>query len=70
MKMKYAIIKCTDGNFNIHQESTNLDSLKAGFFTYCANLWNDPQTTSAKVMIVDEQLNCVDGYMEYVHHEV
>lgn len=67
--MKYAIIKCINGNFNIHAEGTNLDGMKVNFHNLCAALWNDPGTETAKVMLVDEQLNCVEDYREYIHHE-
>lgn len=66
---KYSILKCTDGNFAIHAEGANLDGLKVNFHNLCAALWNDAGTATAKVMIVDESLNCVDGYAEYIHHE-
>lgn len=67
---KYAILKCTNGNFAIHAEGSNLDGMKVNFHQLCAALWNDAGTATAKVMIVDESLNCVDGYAEFIHHEV
>lgn len=67
--MKYSIIKCTNGNFNIHAEGTNIDSMKVNFHQLCASLWNDPDTATAKVEIVDEQLNVVDDYREFIRHE-
>lgn len=67
--MKYAIIKCTDGNFAVHGEYTTIEAAKVGFHSYCAALWNDPNTTKAAVKIVDEQLDCVEDYREFIHHE-
>ena len=68
--MKYAIIKCINGNFAIHSETTDLNSAKVGFHGLCQTLWNAPDVLTAKVEIVDEQLNCVEDYREYIHHEV
>lgn len=69
--MKYAIIKVVNGNYFIHAEGiTNLASAKTQFHGVCQTLWNASDVLSANVMIVDEQLNYVDGYKEYIHHEV
>ena len=68
--MKYAIIKTINGNYFIHAEGiTNLDSAKTQFHGLCQTLWNAQDVLSATVMIVNEQLNCVDGYREFIHHE-
>ena len=67
--MKYAIIKCSNGAFTIDSEWTDLTKAKVSFHGLCQTLWNAPDVITAKVMIVDEQLNCVEGYAEYIHHE-
>ena len=67
--MKYAIIKCINGNFAIHAETSDLNSAKVQFHGLAQTLWNAPDVTTAKVAIVDEQLNVVEDYREYVHHE-
>ena len=67
--MKYAILKVTNSNFAVHAEGSSIDGLKVNYHQLCASLWNDAETKTAKVMIVDEQLNCVDGYAEFIHHE-
>lgn len=67
--MKYAIIKCINGNFAIHAETSDLNSAKTNFHGLCQTLWNAPDVITAKVEIVDEQLNVVEDYREYVHHE-
>ena len=68
--MKYAIIKCINGNYFIHAEGiTDLTAAKTQFHGLCQTLWNALDVLSAHVMIVDEQLNCVEGYREYIHHE-
>lgn len=69
--MKYAIVKCTDGNFAVHAEGyTDIKNAKIAFHQLCAALWNDPNTTNATVRIVDEQLDCVEGYQEFILHPV
>lgn len=67
--MKYAIIKCTDTNYAVHGEYPSLEAAKVAFHQYSAALWNDPNTTKAMVKIVDEQLDCVEDYREFIHHE-
>jgi len=68
--MKYAVIEVTNGNFNIKSEhGENLQAAKVAFHDRCKALWNDAPTKTAKVMIVDEQLDCVEGYREYIRHE-
>lgn len=68
--MKYAIVKCTDGNYNIHAEGfTDLNAAKISYHGLCQALWNDTATKSAMVMIVDENLDCVERYKEYIHHD-
>lgn len=69
--MKYAIVKCTDGNFAVHAEGyTDISRAKIAFHQLCAALWNDPNTTKATVKIVDEQLGCAEGYQEFISHPV
>lgn len=69
--MKYSIIKVINGNYFIHAEGiTELSSAKVQFHGLCQTLWNAPDVLSAYVMIVDEQLDVVEGYKEFIHHEV
>lgn len=67
--MKYAIIKCINGNFSVHAETTELNSAKVQFHGVAQTLWNAPDVITAKIEIVDEQLDCVEGYKEFIHHE-
>ena len=68
--MKYAIIKVVNGAYSIHAESiTDINNAKVQFHGLCQTLWNAQDVIMAKVMIVNEQLNCVDGYEEFIHHE-
>lgn len=68
--MKYAIVKVINGNFSIHAEGiTALESAKVTFHGLCQTLWNAPDVITAHVMITNEQLEVVDGYKEYIHHD-
>ena len=67
--MKYSIIKCVNSNFAIHSETTDLNSAKVQFHGLAQTLWNAPDVLTAKVEIVDEQLNVVEDYREFIHHE-
>lgn len=69
--MIYAIIKVINGNYSIHAEGiTALESAKTQFHGLCQTLWNAPDVITAYVMIADEQLDVVEGYKEFIHHEV
>ena len=68
--MKLAIIKVINGNYFIHAEGiTDLASAKVQYHGLCQTLWNAPDVITAYVMIVDEQLDVVEGYKEFIHHE-
>lgn len=68
--MKYAIIKCINGNYFVHAEGiTTIEAAKVTFHGLCQTLWNSPDVLSAHVMIADEQLDPVEGYKEFVHHD-
>jgi len=68
--MKLAIIKCINGNYFIHAEGiTDPSSAKIQFHGLCQTLWNAPDVITAFVMIVDEQLDVVEGYKEFIHHD-
>jgi hypothetical protein len=67
--MKYAIVKVINGNYSIHAEGiTNIDSAKTQFHGLCQTLWNASDVDTAEVMIADENLDCVDGYREFITH--
>ena len=68
--MKYAIIECINSNYFIRAEGiTDLAAAKTQFHGRCQALWNESPVVTAHVMIADEQLNAVEGYREYIHHE-
>lgn len=69
--MKYAIIKIINGNFYIHAEGyTDVVSAKTEFHGLCKTLWSASDVITACVMIADEKLQAVDGYKEFISHEV
>ncbi|MBQ6404292.1 MAG: hypothetical protein IJI27_10340 [Oscillospiraceae bacterium] len=68
--MKYAIIKCINGHYFIHAEGiATIEAAKTQFHGLCQTLWNASDVLTAHVMIVDEQLDVVEGYKEYIHHD-
>lgn len=69
--MKYAIVKVINGSFSIHAEGfTTLAAVKVNYHGLCQSLWNAQDVITATVMIVDEQLDCVEDYKEFITHEV
>lgn len=69
--MKYAIFKVINGNYFIHAEGiTELANAKTQFHGLCQTLWNASDVITAHVIIADEQLNVVEGYKEFIRHEV
>lgn len=68
--MKYAIIKVVNGNYSIYAEGiTDIGTAKVQFHGLCQTMWNAPDVVTAYVEIVDEQLDVVEGYKEFIHHE-
>ena len=67
--MKYAVVKCVNGNFTI---STEHEENKQGgiiaFHNLSAALWNASEEVEAVVKLVDSNLDTVDGYAEYISH--
>lgn len=68
--MKYAIIEVINGNYFIRAEGiTSLESAKTQYHGRCQALWNASDVVTAVVKIVDENLDCVDSYREFIYHE-
>ena len=68
--MKYAIVKVINGNYFIHAEGiTELANAKTLFHGLAQTLWNAPDVITAYIEIVDEQLDVVEGYKEFVDHK-
>lgn len=69
--MKYAIVKVINGSFSVHAEGyTDPNAAKVTFHGVCQTLWNAQDVVTAMVMIVDENLDCVGRYKEYIQHDV
>ena len=67
--MKYAIIKVINGNYFVHAENiTDVNKAKVQFHGLCQTLWNTSDVNSACVKIVDENLDTVEGYKEFIFH--
>lgn len=68
--MTYAIIKVINGSYSVHSEGfTDLSKAKVDYHGLCQTLWNAPDVITAEVKIVDENLDCVEGYKERITHE-
>lgn len=69
--MKYAIVKVINGNYNIHAEGiTDVNNAKTQFHGLCQTLWNASDVITAEVKIMDENLDCVEDYKEFISHPV
>ena len=70
-QMKYAVLRVTDGNYGIQSEGhTNLEDARYSYHSYCAALSKDKSFQTATVMVVDENLDCVQGYKEFFSNVV
>lgn len=68
--MKYSLIACTNGNFAVKSEhGENKQAALVAFHQLSATYWNAPDVTTAMIKVVDENLDTVDGKMEYITHE-
>lgn len=69
--MKYAVIATTNGNFAVKSEhGENKQAALVAFQQLSASYWNAPDVTTAMIKVVDENLDTVDGKMEYITHDV
>ena len=69
--MKYAIVQTSGGNFIVKEEGfTDIGKAKSRYHAICQALWNDASTTKACVMIIDENLDCAEGYKEFIYKPV
>lgn len=66
---KYAVITVVDGNFLIRSEWGNKESAIQSFHSLCAALIGDTGFSTAMVKVLDENLDTVDGKMEYITHD-
>ncbi len=68
--MKLSIINCVNGNFSVVAEGITTDqAARVAFHDRCKVLWNAPDVLTAEIAIMDENLDCVEGYREFIHHD-
>jgi len=67
--MRYAVVTVVDGNFLIRSEWGNKDSAIQAFHSLCPALIRDTGFSKAMVKVLDENLDTVDGKIEYIEHE-
>ena len=68
--MKYAVIKVINGTYFIHAEGfATVEAAKVSYHGLCQTLWNAQDVLTASVAIVDEQMDAVEGYKEFIHHD-
>ena len=68
--MKLAIVKVINGNYFIHAEGiTDKAAAKTQFHGLCQTLWNAPDVITGEVAILDENLDVVEGYKEFITHQ-
>jgi hypothetical protein len=70
--MKYYVVHVSNGNLQI-QSITEHGTPEAALVEYhnrCKVLWSEPSVIKATVKILDEQLDCYQGYSEVITHEV
>lgn len=67
--MTYAIVKVVNGSYSVHAEGfTDVAAAKVTYHGLCQTLWNSSDVISAEVSIVDENLDCVEGFKERISH--
>ena len=65
--MKLFVVQNANSNMTIVSEwNDNPNGAKQAFHNTCKNLWADKDTTKATVKILDEQLDCYEGYVESI----
>ena len=65
--MKYAVINVINGSYSVHAEGfTDPASAKVSYHGLCQSLWNAPDVLTACAAIVDENLDILPGYKEFI----
>lgn len=68
--MEYAILTVTDGNNVVRAEHiANIEDARKTWHHWCELLISDNSFTKGMVKLVDENLDLVEGKMEYIEHE-
>lgn len=64
---KYDVVQKVNGNLVIVSSwEDNKNGAKKAFHDRCALLYNDAETTSGVVAILDDNLDVVDGMKEFI----
>ena len=64
---KYDVVQKVNGNLTVVSTwEDNKVRAKQAFHTVCTNLYADAETTSGVVAILDDNLDVVDGKIEYI----
>ena len=66
--MKYSLIQVVNGNYSIVSETADPNAFKVSFHNLAAALWNAPNVVTACIMVVDENLDFVPGFKEFICH--
>ena len=70
--MKYYVMYISNGNLQLGEgavtEWSDLDKAKAKYHDLCKILWAEPSVITGYVAIMDNQLDVVDGYKEFIQH--
>lgn len=72
--MNYAVLRCSNGHFKIESEhpeeekKDNKSAARVAFFQLCAAFENAPDVVTGMVMLIDEQLDCVDNLKQFFSH--
>ena len=62
----YSVIQQINGAFSVKFEGADLNSIKYNFFNWLSLLYNDTGAVKGVVKLVDENLDVVDGCVEYI----
>lgn len=66
--MKTYVVQVSNGSPKIVSEWTEVDKAKTAFHGVCQALWNAKDVVTASVAIMDENLDIVQGYKEFISH--
>ena len=68
--MKYYVVHVSNGDLQIQAitEHSTPEAALVEFHGRCRALWNEPAVVKATVKILDEQLDCYQGYNEIITH--
>ncbi len=68
--MKYSLIQCSNGSFSVVSEhGDNKQAAFVAFHDRCKILWNAADVKTACVSVMDENIDVVEGKVEYIKHD-